>query len=295
MPSDTERDCRFMYDFQAGQLFAFTPGMNYRVTADGTTFFRTDNGFEVPAPGCPFPRELATLNAILAFRSALRWLPAVVLAASAWVVSQWFMWSIPDSPADEFKANFIALFSWWMNVGLIVLAVLSVLSVALWTCGHTVRAWILSELSGPDTDTKLLQSGPDISPDIFVMSLSEFEPGQEFADRMAAAEAARRRGQWVVAIAFRNPSGIILTGGSDCCPFHRSTPDYQRTDWPEESKIVPPGFRFHTETWAQYLQYCNTFARHYPEWAAAKKLSIGGNPVKAFTDSLRAESVTLEI
>ena len=117
--ADPHRDCRFFYDLKAGHIIAHAPGMNYRIQADGQTFFRTNGGFEVPAPGCPFPRELATLNAILAFRKALRWLPLTSLAVAAWVVGQWFMWSIPDSPAAEFRANFIALFSYWVIVAIV--------------------------------------------------------------------------------------------------------------------------------------------------------------------------------
>jgi len=290
--ADPHRDCRFFYDLKAGHIIAHAPGMNYRIQVDGQTFFRTDSGFEVPAPGCPFPRELATLNAVLAFRKALRWLPLTSLVVTAWVVGQWFLWSIPDSPAAEFRANFIALFSYWMNVALVCALVLAIVSACLWNFGRGVRVRITD--TDKDTDRQLLSAGTDISPDILIVSVSATETGADFADRMQAAEVTRRRGQWIVVIAFRSPAGLIITGGEDCYRFHRDSPDYQGDNWPEEMRIVPRGFRFASETWEQYERYLRTFAQHYPEWAQAEKLNTN-NPVSAFADARRAETITFEL
>jgi len=289
--ADPHRDCRFFYNVQAGCIIAHTPGMNYRIQSDGRTFFRTDNGFEVPAPGCPFPRELATLNALLTFRRLFQPVTIGLLLLGALVVLQWLLWALPDSPADEYRTNFVALFSYWINAALVVLAVFALASACLYNFGRGVRV----RLANPDTDKMMLSAGvPDISPDIFIMSASADEDGQTFADRVEAAQVTRKRGQWIVVIPFRNSSGIVITGGQGCYPFHRADPDYQGADWPTEDRIVPPGFRFAAETWTEYCRYCHTFAQHYPEWAQYEKTK-SNDPVSAIVEAQRAKSFSFEI
>lgn len=289
--ADPHRDCRFFYNVSAGHIIAHAPGMNYRVQADGTTFFRTDSGFEVPAPGCPFPRELATLNALLTFRRVFA--PAMIglLVVGALVVLQWLLWALPGSPADEYRTNFIALFSYWANVVLVVLFV----SVSVSACLYNFGKGLCVRLTDTDTDKKLLSAGrPDIHPDIFVMSVSADEAGHAYADRVEAAQVTRTRGQWVVVIPFRSPSGVIITGGEECYRFHRAEPDYQGPDWSLEKRITSPGFRFASETWAEYVQYCHVFASHYPEWAAYEKTKTK-NAILSIVDAQRAKSITFEI
>ena len=289
--ADPHRDCRFFYDLNAGHIIAHAPGMNYRVQANGLTFFRTDSGFEVPAPGCPFPRELATLNALLTFRRLFRPVMVGLLVVGALVVLQWLLWALPDSPADEYRTNFVALLSYWLNAALVVLSVFALVSACLYNFGHGISV----RLTDKDKDTRLLSAGQtDIHPDIFLMSASADEDGQAYADRVEQAQVTRTRGQWIVVIPFRSPSGVVITGGEGCYSFHRAEPDYQGLDWHEEKRIVPPGFRFASETWAEYTAYCRTFAAHYPEWAQYEKTKTN-NPVAAIVDAQRAKSITFEI
>jgi hypothetical protein len=214
-----------------------------------------------------------------------------LLVVGALVVLQWLLWALPDSPADEYRTNFVALLSYWLNAALVVLSVFALVSACLYNFGRGVRV----RLTDTDTDKSLLSAGQtDIHPDIFLMSVSADEDGQAYADRIEQAQVTRTRGQWIVVIPFRSPSGVVITGGEGCYSFHRSEPDYQGLDWPEEKRIVPPGFRFASETWEEYTAYCRTFAAHYPEWAQYEKTKTN-NPVAAIVDAQRAKTVTFEI
>lgn len=141
--------------------------MNYRVQANGLTFFRTDSGFEVPAP---VARSLANSQRLTpclpsGAYSGLLWSGCSLLGAL--VVLQWLLWALPDSPADEYRTNFVALLSYWLNAALVVLSVFALVSACLYNFGRGVRVRLIDK----DKDTRLLSAGhPDIHPDTFLMS-----------------------------------------------------------------------------------------------------------------------------
>lgn len=249
-------------------------GDKYRVLQSGKTFVFVGET-PLPLPGCPFLRELATLQMFVGFRRAMRWLPLVVLVTMAWVVGQWLLWSIPDSPAEEMRYSFVSVLSWWMNVGLVALSVLSVLSVAVWNFGHGLKIQ-----TNADTDTNALSAGqPDISPDIFVLSVRD-ESGQDFMDRLDNVRRGQKPGQYVVVLSFRNPMGVVLTGTGTDYHFNRDCPPFDERG---VTHIVPPGFRFTEETWREYETYCFAFADQFREWAARNRHAIVSSPIKTYS------------
>lgn len=287
MFTEPNRGTVFMYNLNGNPpcIIAKTPEMNWRIEADGKAFLVAGCA-EVPAPGNPFPRELATLQAALAFRRIVPVLPWALLAIIAPVVIQFLLWNLPDAPTDELRLNFISLLSMWMNTALIVGLCLCAVTLLIWNFGKGVRV----SMNPMDNSPMLLESGePDISPDIFLMSDSPGENPDKYLDRWAAAEAGQKPGQWIVVITFRRPEGVIVTGTEEPYRFVRDCPDYQGRDWPVEERIVPPGTRFSNETWEQYLNYCHTFATHYPEWAKWQKID-NANAIEAMKESLRAEA-----
>ncbi|MCB0541885.1 MAG: hypothetical protein KDC70_00120 [Saprospiraceae bacterium] len=295
--SDPHRGLQVFYNLSKDDphLIAWHRGAKYHINSDGQTFFLLGE-MKVPAPGCPFPRELATLNAAIGFNRAMRWAPPFLLFVSAWTVGQLFMWSMPGAPVDEFRFGFISVISFWVNAVLVVGFALCVLAAILWNFGQGVSV----RLTDGQRDAKELSAGvPDIAPDIFVMSESADEGADKFAERMGQARGGQLTGAWVVVIAYRHPTGLILTGqsGSDGNTdylFNRDTPDYQGKDWPDDQKIVQHGFRFERETWSEYLAYCHTFASHYREWAKAEKVIHSKNPIRSYTQAMQARSVDVE-
>ena len=250
-------------------------GDKYAVHSDGQTFVCIGEA-HFPLPGCLFPRELATLQMAVAFRKALRWLPPAAIFAGAWVVAQWFLWSIPDSPAEEMRYSLIALVSWWVNAGLIALSVLSVLSAAVWNFGHGLKI-----RTSPDTDTGLLSAGqPDIYPDLSVLSLSADESGTDFSVRLEDVRRTQKTGQYIVVLAYRNPVGVLLTGTQENYTFTRECPPFDERG---VDQIVQPGFRFTEETWREYEAYCHLFADQFREWAARHRPELVSNPIKTYS------------
>lgn len=288
MFTEPHRDATFFYNLNGSppHLVAQHRGATYIVEQNGNTWYCLGEFVRVPAPGNPFPRELATLQAALAFRRIVPVLPWALLAVIAPVVIQFLLWNLPDAPTDELRINFISILSMWINTALIVGLCLCVATLLIWNFGKGVRV----SMNPMDNSPMLLESGqPDISPDIFLMSDSPDENPDKYLDRWTAAEAGQKPGQWIVVVTFRRPEGVIVTGTEEPYRFVRDCPDYQGRDWPVEERIVPPGTRFSNETWEQYLAYCHTFATHYPEWAKWQKID-NANAIEAMKESLRAEA-----
>ena len=297
--SDPHRDATFYHNMNGNppHLIAKHRGATYRIDLNGSTWYCLGDVIRVPAPGNPFPRELATLQAAVAFRRFAPALPWLVFFIAALVIAQVILWSIPDAPGDEFYMNFTALFFWAMDVVLIAFLVVCPLAFVL----HWFGKGIHINLNYPDEQPMLLDAGtPDISPDIFLMSEKPDETPDNFLRRWTDAQAGQRPGQWIVRIAFRRPEAVILTGEEDrngypiVYKFVRDCPDYQGRDWPEEMRIVPPGTRFASETWQEYMNYCRTFANHYPEWAMVEKNNIA-DKLESLQDAIRAEAQNSEL
>lgn len=291
--SDPHRDAMFFHNVCGNppHLIAKYRGATYRIDLNGSTWYCLGDVIRVPAPGNPFPRELATLQAAVAFRRFAPALPWIVFVFAGLVIAQMFLWNLPDAPVDELRMNFVAMLGVWMNTLLLIGVCLCVAVLLLWNFGKGIRV----NLNPPDEQPMLLDAGmPDISPDIFLMSESPDETPDNFLRRWTDAQAGQRPGQWIVRIAFRRPEAVILTGTEDVYKFVRDCPDYQGRDWPEEMRIVPPGTRFASETWQEYIEYCRTFASHYPEWAKVEKNNMA-NDLESLQDAIRAEAQNSEL
>lgn len=289
MFTEPHRDATFFYNLNAEppHLVAKHRGATYLIEQGGNTWYCLGEVVRVPAPGNPFPRELATLQAALTFRRVVPFLPWVALVVAALTVMQFMLWNIPDAPTDEMRLNFISWFSSLMNTVLVTGLCLCSITLLIWNFGKGVRV----NLNPLDASPMLLESGqpaPSIYPDTFLMSESPDEQPDNFLRRWTDAEGVQVSGQWIVVITFRRPEAVIVTGTDEGYKFVRDCPDYQGRDWPVEERIVPPGTRFEKETWEQYLQYCHTFAQHYPEWAKVEKIN-SQDPIKSMKDAMRAE------
>lgn len=291
--SDPEAGATFFHNLNDNppHLVAKHRGATYRIDLNGSAWYCIGDTIRVPAPGNPFPRELATLQAAVAFRRVVPALPWVVLFIAALVIIQAILWNLPDAPIDELRINFIATFGMWMNTLLILAVCVSVAAFLIWNFGKGVRV----NLNPLDESPMLLDAGtPDIYPDVFLMSESPDENPDGFLARWNAAQAAQRPGQWIVCISFRRPEAVIITGTDDVYKFVRDQPDYQGRDWPVEERIVPPGTRFAAEAWQEYMNYCRVFATHYPEWAKVEKLNTAKTP-ESLQDAIRAEAQNIEL
>ena len=291
--SEPNRDATFYHNLSdtPPHVIAKHRGATYRIDVTGATWYCLGDTIRVPAPGNPFPRELATLQAAVAFRRFAPALPWLVFGVAALVIIQAILWSLPDAPVDELWVNFIAQFTMWMNRVLQFGVCLCVPAMLIWVFGGSIKI----NLNPLDESPHLLSAGmPNIYPDVFLMSESADETPDTFLTRWNTSQAEQRPGQWIVCITFRRPEGVILTGTDDVYKFVRDRPDYQGNDWPAEQCIVPPGTRFAAETWAEYMKYCNRFAEHYPEWVKVEKNKTADS-LDALKYAMQAEAKTIEL
>lgn len=194
---------------------------------------------------------------------------------------------------DEAYLRWVAIFSFWMNVALIILASLCFVAAGMWNFGKGV---VIQHTFVFGSDGPALPSGIDLHPDIAVFSLSPDETPEQLADRWEKAQSEAMMHRFAVLIGFRRPVGIIygrMNGQEVNITFTRDTPPYQGDDWPV--KIAAPGTRFHAETWSQYQHYISVFCRNFPEWAETEKVLSAPEGNTAATKVLRSMSRSISV
>lgn len=258
-------------DFKS-QCLIISGEVNYKVKPDGSTFILT-NDLEIPVNGCPVPEKLAGLNFNLFLWKYRKVWPALAMMTIFAVLLQWCLWLIPDSPMTDMKLNFVALFSFWVNTILIVLASMSFLSWAVyyWFNGTFRLANPFEMLPEP------VETGYSILPDIAIWS-EEHESGKDFQTRVE--NAIKNLGtNYIVAIAFQHPIGVIIRKGKslnspyESEKFFREKPGF---DMGENRK------NFTTETYNEYREYLSRFFFAFPEYSKAKKMDEGDSVEKLF-------------
>lgn len=171
-----------------------------------------------------------------------------------------------------------------INIALAILTAVVVVALFLWNFGKGVSVRFVA-IAAEDTG-RLLGSGrwaaPDISPDRLVCLL----PGEslsEFAARADQAIDEASAARWTVVIPFRQPVGLIYSGGGDHKDFTRDSPPFLG-----EGQAVPPEYKFTQEGEREYQQYLAWFAEQFMEWAAGVKVTQDTNPGAIFRKVLKA-------
>lgn len=171
-----------------------------------------------------------------------------------------------------------------INIALAILAAVVVVALFLWNFGKGVSVRFVA-IAAEDTG-RLLGSGrwavPDISPDRLLCLL----PGESLSDFAARADHAideANAARWTVVIPFRQPVGMIYSGGGDHKDFTRDAPPFLG-----EGQAVPPEYKFTQEGEREYQQYIAWFAEHFREWSAGVKVTQDTNPGAIFRKVLKA-------
>ena len=264
-------------DFKNRCLFVSIGEDKYRVKPDGSTFALV-SGNELPVSGCPVPEKLAGTNFNFFLWKYRKVFPAVVMVIAFAVLLQWCLWMVPDSPLTDMKLNFVALFSFWMNTILLTLSAMAFLAwVVLYFFKGTFKFENPFELL-PEPEQVF-----SIHPDIAIWSI-EGETAKDFQTRVEEA-IKKLTTNYVVAIAFRHPVGVIIRKGKSLnSPYENET--FLREN---------PGFdigenrkNFTGETYAEYQEYISRFFFHFPEFSKVKKVKEcgDGNEVETLFETI---------
>lgn len=280
---------KIWYNFSPPFLTYMSGEVVYKVMPNGQTFLLTPGIEEgIPVTGCPIPEALMWANfQFFLYRYRKAW-PALIMVCLLIVLLQFFLWFVPDSPLVDLKLSFISTFTFWMNTALIILFSGSVIMLALHLVFGPVRfKWVLPDLM---PEPSLIESGFSIGPDFFIYSESETESITDFKARVTQAQEDWEFKDWIVVIAFQNPSGLILRKGPTLnepylsVPFQRDNPPFQNSNFQFEP-IVEKGRRFRNETWNEYQKYLKSFAFHFPEFAKTEKLKHG-DPLEQYFNTM---------
>lgn len=118
------------------------------------------------------------------------------------------------------------------------------------------------------------------------------EAPEDYERRLDEAILKAGPGRVVVALAKGRPSGLIYGGQAAVETFKRTSPPFQGDDWTEEQRIVPANARFLNETDAEFQEYVNRFAMHFPEWSEMNKVS-GNKAAFAFRQIVKLSALFL--
>jgi hypothetical protein len=171
-----------------------------------------------------------------------------------------------------------------INITLAILAAVVVVALALYNFGKGVSVRFVAIV--PEDTGRMLGPGkwsaPDISPDRLICLL----PGESVADFAARADRAIGEAdpaRWTVVLPFRQPVGLIYSGGGDHKDFTRDAPPFIN-----DGQVVPAEYKFTQEGEREYQQYLQWFAEHFREWAAGVKITQDTNPGAIFRKVLKA-------
>lgn len=261
----------------------YPDGTAYRSYLDGRTFWLLNGGYEIPAPGCPFPAQVFTANVFAFLFRNRRALLSTALVVAALVVAQFFLWQLPDAPIDEAKLSFIALVSFAVNGTLLLLPCLT----AVWFFVQNLRHSII--LQREEKEALQLGAGEiSVAPDSIVMSASPDEDPAEYADRIDAAHSSQKFGEWIAVVSFQNKEGSVTFEPVDSDGTFYGV-RFTRDAWGMADRAAgSPDYE--RETWAQYRAYCQQFAIDFKEWAKMEKPNYGITPIGVLTSGLRASA-----
>jgi len=253
----------------------FHAGYFYKTFLNGSSFVKVA-GMWIPAAGCPVPEKLPVANFLAFLSRNARWIPAVGLACVAVVVTHI---GLLITDGAEFAAGWLQTFSAMMNTTLVVLALACLVAFAL----SQFKKGLTIDLSGFQPVKELDAGGTEtisISPDVAVFSESEDESPQDYNNRVKRAIEGE---MWVLVMPFRSEYGAIHTSGdgtaSEGHVFLRSNPPHDGGDVITFEEARAAKQTFGRERWADYVAYCNEFAKRYKLWAPTAKIQDGVNPL----------------
>jgi len=277
---------KILTDFENRCIILNEGDYRFRVNENGETTVLA-YGMEFPVSGCPIPERLALANFQFFLHRYRKVWPLLVALIILFVIFQWLLWLLPDSPLTEMKWNFIALFSFWMNTALIVSFSLCFIAFVVWKFFDGSVTFKMPEfMPAPD----LLEAGFSLGKDILIDS-REGETTEQFKARILEAQKNITHGVWVVVIAFRNAGGVVITKGEheknpySSASFLRENPPYETKDFTGETETK--GFRFSDESFSEYRNYLSRFCFYFPEYAKAKKIELGmENPLQQYLETI---------
>ncbi len=274
---------KILTDFENRCIILNEGDYRFRVKENGeTTVFAY--GMEFPVSGCPIPERLALANFQFFLHRYRKVWPLIIASVILLVLLQWFLWLIPNEQLTEMKWNFVAFFSFWMNMCLIATASAPLLVLLL-------REVVLSLVAlKSNNHPELLEAGFSLGKDILIDS-KENETTEQFKARILEAQKNISHGVWVVVIAFRNAGGVVITKGEheknpySSASFLRENPPYETKDFQGETETK--GFRFSDESFGEYRNYLSRFCFYFPEYAKAKKIELGmENPLQQYLETI---------
>lgn len=256
-------------------------GRVYKILADGTSSVLIG---EISAPMngqfCPYPEALWRLNFGVWMLRNRKHFPLAIMALLG-LASLQFLLSLSGSSAAMVLPTLSAV----MNCLLIICFATFVTAAVLWNFGKGVK------VSFGDKDSPMLLSTgwPDISPDTLIVTETEDENPEAFADRLEAASAEQSQGKWLLVFAYRNPSGLVICspkseGVRDEQYFRRDMLCHDLSDWRQEV-CSPRAFKH--ETWTDFVLYVRAFCEQYSDWSKWEK-NKGGSPADDLIASMRA-------
>lgn len=272
---------KLWYSFNPPYLMCTIGGGTYKVEPDGTTFLMApgmEHGF--PVSECPIAERLMWANfQFFLYRNRKVW-PALIVALAFLVLLQWFLWLIPDSPMTDAKLSFLALFSFWMNTALVAGPCIVVIAFFLF------EVWGAFSYTATDLmpEPGQIAQGYSIGKDVPVFSASPMEHAQDFKARVIEARNNLKDNQWIVVIAFKNPSGLLVKKGPSLNEPYSSKAFY-RNEPPFTGMQIEKGYQFKTETWEQYEQYLQEFCFLFQDFAKNAKIREG-DPLEQYIETI---------
>lgn len=288
-----ERNLYNLHNRQENVTYQIDPPCAIIEMADGKVFkvlpggqsFRRIGGLDLPLPKseCPYPEAIWRLDALVWYNRHKKHLPLALMSVAALASLQVFLCLIPGAPG---VAWFIDYFAAAMNAVLITLAAGCIVAAFIWNFERGRQFhW------GDSTDAPLLTAGHlDISPDVLIVSTSDTEQPDTFAQRVRDATLEQLpSGQYLLILTYRCPAGIIVRcpdlSGQSQEYFERANLTRTIPGWTQE--VCEP-MRFDRETWAEFSAYVRAFCEQFRVWSQTDKMKQGANPLKSFVETMEA-------